>query len=52
MKKAKTQYTCAEYREEMMLLGLKKRLNNESLSDQEKETIIKEIKKLEAEMEI
>ncbi len=32
-------YTRADYREEMMLLGLKKRLATESLSDEEKDSI-------------
>jgi len=32
-------YTCADYREEMLLLGLKKRLATESLSDEEKASI-------------
>jgi len=46
----KQQYTCSEYREEMMLLGLKKRLNNANLSDEEKRVIVEDIKKLEAVM--
>lgn len=33
-----------------MLLGLKKRLNNANLSDEEKRVIVEDIKKLEAVM--
>lgn len=43
----KQQYTCSEYREEMMLLGLKNRLNDADLSEEEKRVIIEDIKKLE-----
>ena len=41
------QYTCTDYREEMRLVGLKKRLNEENLSRAEKQNIKKEISKLE-----
>jgi len=34
----------------MMLLGLKNRLSNENLSDEEKRNLVEEIKKLEAVM--
>ena len=40
-------YTCNDYREEMRLLGLKKRLNEKNLSKIEKQTIEAEITKLE-----
>lgn len=43
-------YTCLEYREEMTLLGLKRRLENPELSEAEKDWITKEIKKLEKHM--
>ena len=45
-------YTCAEYREEMMLLGLKKRLNDKHISEAERWTITREIEKLEIDMDI
>jgi len=45
-------YTCAEYREEMMLLGLKKRLNDKDISEEERWTITREIEKLEIDMDI
>ncbi len=45
-------YTCSDYRLEMMLLGLKRRLNEETLSESEKEKLLKEIRKIEDEMEM
>jgi hypothetical protein len=45
-------YTCSDYRLEMILLGLRRRLNEEPLSASEKERILKEIRKIEAEMEM
>ena len=46
----KSIYTCTEYREEMILLGLKRRLANQALSDAEKKELMKEIKQLEKQM--
>ncbi|NQT69175.1 MAG: hypothetical protein HQ552_06305 [Desulfobacteraceae bacterium] len=43
-------YTCTDYRTEMILLGLKRRLELEDLSAEKKEEILKQIKKLEAAM--
>jgi hypothetical protein len=40
-------YTCYDYREEMRLLGLKKRLNDKNLSPTGKQLIKEEILKLE-----
>jgi len=40
-------YTCNDYREEMRLLGLKKRLNEKDISKSEKQDIEAEIAKLE-----
>lgn len=45
-------YTCTDYRQEMILLGLKKRLQDPEISEREKEEIQKEIKKLEKEMDM
>ncbi len=45
-------YTCENYREDMMLLGLKISLKNNNLSDKEKKRIIKEIKTLESKMKM
>ena len=41
-------YTCNEYREEMMLLGLKKRLSLGNLTKEEEQAIEADIKRLEA----
>ena len=43
----KRKYTCNDYREEMRLLGLKKRLNEKNLSKTEKQTIEAQITRLE-----
>jgi hypothetical protein len=43
-------YTCVDYRTEMILLGLKRRLQSESLSEKEKDDIRLQIKELEASM--
>ncbi len=40
-------YTCNDYREEMVLLGLRKRLNAPGLTKEETETLLNEIKKIE-----
>jgi hypothetical protein len=42
-------YTCQEYREEMTLAGLRRRLNDETLSKEDKEALRREIERLEAE---
>lgn len=43
-------YTCSEYREEMILLGLRQRLASPDLSDREKQDIEKQILSMEASM--
>ena len=43
----KPEYTCSDYREEMRLLGLKKRLNENDLSPAEKRSLDAEIAKLQ-----
>ncbi len=42
------EYTCVDYRAEMILLGLKRRLHLEELSEEEREGIILQVEKLEA----
>ena len=42
------EYTCNDYRAEMILLALKRRLEQDGLSEQEKEDILKKIAKFEA----
>ncbi len=41
-----------EYRQEMILLGLRQRLNRENLSEVEKAKLMDEIERLESEMEM
>jgi hypothetical protein len=43
-------YTCSEYREEMLLLGLKRQLEDPTLSETEKKQLIEKIAELEQEM--
>jgi len=54
MEKSNTggQYTCNEYREEMILLGLQKRLSSKGLTRKEKESLLKEIAQVEKRMGI
>ncbi|MBW1892564.1 MAG: hypothetical protein JRI91_02540 [Deltaproteobacteria bacterium] len=46
----KSTYTCNKYREEMMLLCLKKRLVRETLTEEEKQIVKVDIQKLESAM--
>ncbi|MBU1344473.1 MAG: hypothetical protein KKE44_17635 [Proteobacteria bacterium] len=46
------QYTCNEYRQEMILLGLQKRLSSPDLTPEEKESLLKEIARNEQQMGI
>jgi len=48
----KNQYTCSDYREEMRLIGLKKRLSEEVLSQREKQVIEAEISDLEKTLQL
>ena len=43
-------YTCSDYRSEMILLGLRRRLLDETLSDETRRDIEKQIKALERAM--
>ncbi len=43
-------YPCADYREEMMLLGLQRRLNQPDLEESEKRDIQKAIRRLKSRM--
>ena len=43
-------YTCNEYREEMLLLGLRRRLEDESLSEEQRRALRQQIARLEKEM--
>jgi len=50
MNSKKGKYTCRDYREEMILLGLKRRLNQAELSAAERAEISKEIENIEKQM--
>lgn len=43
-------YTCSEYRQEMILLGLQKQLANPDLTPAEKERLLQEIARVEQAM--
>jgi hypothetical protein len=43
---------CAQYREEMMLLGLRKRLQEKDLTEEERHRLKAEIRELEANMDM
>ena len=45
-------YSCTDYRTEMILLSLKKRLKQEDLNEAEQKDIILKIEKIEADMEL
>lgn len=48
----KHKYTCLDYRQEMTLLSLRMRLCGDSVSDEEKQDIFKEIRYIEAAMQL
>ena len=45
-------YTCADYREEMILLSLRRRLEDPGVSEAEKPIILSRIQELEESLEI
>jgi len=45
-------YTCTDYRTEMILLGLQRRLNQADLSEKERKALEEEIRALEKNMEM
>jgi hypothetical protein len=49
-KKGGQAYTCNEYREEMILLGLQRQLAEIDLSAERREGLLKEIARVEAQM--
>ncbi|MBF0112845.1 MAG: hypothetical protein HQK74_08955 [Desulfamplus sp.] len=48
--KNRSKYTCNDYREEMILASLRQQLANPDLSQEAKESLIKEIEKIEKDM--
>jgi hypothetical protein len=45
-------YTCSDYRKEMILIGLVKRLNRNDLTEEERQRIAAEIESLEVAMDL
>jgi len=45
-------YTCSDFRLEMILLGIRRRLHAEDLLEDEKERLLKEIQRITAELEM
>jgi len=43
-------YTCNDFRQEMILVGLQRRLQQSELSEEERRSLLEEIEKLEKEM--
>lgn len=48
----KPHYTCNEYREEMILLGLQRRIANQNITQTEKQELLKEIETLKRKMKL
>ncbi len=48
MAKQTPKYTCVEYRQEMILLGLRQRLANEKLTEKDRLELLREIQELQA----
>lgn len=46
----KNRYTCNEYREEMILLGLQRRLSQKDLTEEERQKLLLEISNVEKQM--
>jgi len=51
-KENKHKYTCSNYRQEMTLLALRIRLYSDSVSDDEKQDILKAIRELQSAMQM
>jgi hypothetical protein len=45
-----SQYTCQDYRQEMVLVGLRRQLEKEDLSEPQRQEILQEIKRMEKSM--
>jgi hypothetical protein len=48
----RSKYSCADYRQEMMLLALRRRLAQDNLSEEERRRIDKEMQRLELAMKM
>lgn len=47
-----TKYTCTDYRQEMLLLALQRRIRQDKLTDAERRELEEKIRSLEAEMDM
>ena len=47
---AKGRYTCSDYRQEMILAGLRRRLADPDLDEREKERLTRQVQQMEQEM--
>ena len=52
MSQATPNTACSAYRSEMVLLAMRRRLEKGDLSDEERQALLKEISRLEAEMDM
>lgn len=52
MQEGDARYTCREYREEMVLLGLRRRLEQKDLTEEERRRLRERLERLEADMEM
>ena len=50
MKNENENYTCSDYRQEMILLGLRKQLNDARLTKEERQQVLDQIERLEEKM--
>ncbi len=48
--KTPSTYTCNDYRQEMVLLALRKRLHRPDLAEEERERLVNEVARLEKEI--
>lgn len=52
MEKQESPYTCMDYRQEMILMGLKRRLEQPGLSEDEKRGLKEQIRELESALDM
>ena len=52
MEKHPSPYTCVDYRQEMILMGLKRRLEQPDLSEEEERSLRRQIRELESALDM
>jgi hypothetical protein len=52
MENQKASYTCMDYRQEMILMGLKRKLEQPDLTEDEKRILIEQIRELESALDM